>query len=708
MYRKWNYSWGNIDLDEKDKTLRILSEISLEEFRDRYSYMMDVYLSKETKKILKKSFHNEVSGIKVKKDESMSEITILFDKIQEEEEGKPPLVTIEASYEPGETFEGEERLIDKQSNYKIYIVENVDVEADHEGKPKESELTGTLKIENKSEKDRIWDLDIILDGIENTSLTEEDAKIHLKELDPEGDYTIDYNIKTEKVQTPPLKITEKINTWTETEEENNTYILNKESETEFTIILENKSDGPVTDVEITKEFPETFQKIRKVSIDEGNIDINDNIVIWKIPEISQNSQFALKLSGYILPETTDPVETGKINAKYVLRAGTFSGIGLKSADGFSKNIFKVNKDEKERAPDNWECNFVFQNKSEFPMLLENIDILSGDVDTEEKLVKFEPRVLVPPGERWESEMWELKSEDVPTFGKRVLFTLIPDLNKALSASISLMPTDLYVLSFKGEKQYSAKEIPSFRVIPIKATNKVWSEGPVDIVSFIFEDKVPNDFRPPDPNDVRLFINDNEIDRDRFEARISPDFDAHAEEYPEEHTIILKMDNVPEVVEKGKPLEIKLEYEMTSIKAKPDQEYRGDCLFKAYTIPEGPEIELVPEDIITTPIKVIHVRRKESVAKAIFPGSEEDEYEILLTFINRGNQIIDEKVIADQIPENFEILSMEPEGATEEIEDGMKIVWTIQAIEPDQEIEITYVIKGSGEYKAGETEILSKD
>lgn len=706
MFRKWNYNWGNVDLDESDKTLRILSEISSNEFFEKYNYMMDVYLSKDSKKIVKKSIENEGSAIKVKKDDLMNEIIYLFDKIQEEEGGKPALVAIESTV-PGETFEGDERIINKESKYKINIEENVDVKADHEGNPKESVLSGVIKIVNLSENDRIWDLDVIFDNIDNTSLSEDDAKIHLKQLDMGDDWSIEYSISTE-TSTPPLQITERVNTWTETEEENHAFILNKESETEFTIILENKSDGPVTELNIMKEFPENYRKIKKLSVDAGDVDIDDNKVMWKIAEISQNSNLALKLSGQILPESTDPIQTGIIKADYVLTSGTFSGIGLKSADGFSKNIFKVIKDEREEEPDNWDCSFTFSNKSEFPMLLENVDILSENVDTEEKLLSLEPRVLVPPEEDWSSENWNLESEDVPTFGKRVLFTLIPDLNKTLSASISLDSLDLYVLSFKGEKWYDTKEIPSFKVIPIKATNKVWSEGPVDIATFVFNDKIPEDFRPPNPNEVKLYLNGEEIDPDKFEAEIEPDFDPSADEYPNEHTLVLKMNDVPDVVEKGSALEIKLEYEITSIQAKPDRSYAGDCEFKAYTIPEGPEIDLVPEDIITTPIKVVHVRRKETIGKAVYPGSEEDEYEIYLTFINRGNQVIAEKVIADQIPTNFELLSMNPEGETEEIEEGMRIVWKMTDIEPDQEIEITYVIKGSGEYRAGDTEILAMD
>ncbi|MFX1298658.1 MAG: hypothetical protein ACFFD2_27835, partial [Promethearchaeota archaeon] len=166
--------------------------------------------------------------------------------------------------------------------------------------------------------------------------------------------------------------------------------------------------------------------------------------------------------------------------------------------------------------------------------------------------------------------------------------------------------------------------------------------------------------------------------------------------------------VQEIMEAGSKIDIKLEYEMTAIQAKADTKYKGDCTFKAFTIPRGPEIVLTPEDILTTPIEVIHIRRKESVSKHVVPAVEEAEYEIYLRFKNRGNNTLAEKILVDQCPENFEIVSMQPEGEIESIEEGIKISWVFKNIEPGDEIEAKYIIKGIGEFKAGKTAIFTQD
>jgi len=389
-------------------------------------------------------------------------------------------------------------------------------------------------------------------------------------------------------------------------------------------------------------------------------------------------------------------------------SGTFSGLDIESADGFSKNVFTIDKDERDAEPDHWDCKFVFHNKSEFPMLLEHIDLMSGDVNTEEKVQRFEPQLIVAPNTKWDSESWMVHSEDVPTFGKRVLFTVLPDIKKTLSASLSMLPINLYVLSFVGEKTYDTKEMPSFRVIPVKAVSEVWSEGPVDIESLVIEDKVPADFRPPKRDAIKLIINDKEIDPSKYTIEIGPSVDYDAKSYPDEHTITVKMKDMQEIVEPGSEVDLKLEYEMTAISCKPNTEYAGPCTFKAYTIPRGPEIELKPDDIITTPIKVIHVRRKETVSKLVVPASNDAEYEISLMFKNRGNNTLTEKVIVDQIPPNFEIVSMQPKGKTESLDEGTKVTWVFKSVEPDNEIEAKYVIKGTGDFKAGLAEILAKD
>jgi len=706
MEKVWNFSFGKVIIKQSDKTLLIDTKLSDEDFEERYSHLLETYLSKDSRKFLKKYMERPGKEVFIKNNDTLFDFIRFFSKMEEEEKSGAPMIS-EAAYEPGEAVKGDLKL-SEESGYKIVVQENVNLTAEHDGTPKESKLTGKITVENQAPNDRVWDIDIALDNVQNTDIADDRKAIHITELDKEANWETEYQIKTEQVQKPPLNITEKVNTWTASDEENHNFILNKEVETQFTILLENNSKVSVTEVEIAKDFTKNFRDIKKMEVQDGEVNIENNIVQWKVNEIKPNSKTLLKLSTRVTPDSTDPISTGGLTSKYVLTAGTFSGIDIKSADGFSKNVFIINKDERDEEPDTWDCNFVFYNKSEFPMLLEHIDILSGDVNTEEKAIRFDPRIIIAPNKKWESEQWVLKSEDVPTFGKRVLFTVLPDIKKTLSASLSMLPLDLYVLSFLGEKSYDVKEMPSFRVVPVKAVSEVWSEGPVAIESFIIEDKVPADFRPPRRDAVKLIINDKEIDSSKYTIDISPSVDYDAKSYPSEHTITLNMKEVQETVEAGSELDIKLEYEMTAIQAKPNTEYAGACTFKAYTIPRGPEIQLVPEDIITTPIKVIHVRRKESVSKLVVSADKGAEYEIFLTFKNRGNSALAEKIIIDQAPANFQIVSMEPKGKTESIEEGTKITWVFKDIEAGKEVEAKYVIKGTGEFEAGQTAVLTKD
>jgi hypothetical protein len=706
MEKSWNFSFGKVIIKQSDKTLLINTTLSKDDFEERYSHLLDTYLSKDSKKFLIKYMEKPGKEVFVKSNDTLFDLIRFFGKMEEEEKSGAPMIS-EAAYEPGEVVKGDLKL-SEESGYKIIVEENVNLTAEHDGTPKESKLTGKITVANQAPNDRVWDIDIALTNTQNTDIADDKKAIHITELDKDATWESEYQIKTEQIQKPPLNITEKINTWTASNEENHNFILNKEVETQFTIVLENNSKVSVTQVEITKEFLKSFKDIKKLEVQTGDVNIEDNVVQWKVSEIKPNSKTLLKLSTLVAPDSTDPVSTGNLTSKYVLTAGTFSGIDIKSADGFSKNVFTINKDERDEEPDTWDCNFVFYNKSEFPMLLEHIDILSGDVNTEEKAVRFDPRIVVAPGNKWESEQWALKSEDVPTFGKRVLFTVLPDIMKTLSASLSILPIDLYVLSFKGEKTYDVTELPSFRVAPVKAVSEIWSEGPVAIESLIIEDKVPADFRPPKRDAVKLIINDKEIDSSKYTIDITPSVDYDAKSYPSEHSINVKMKDVQEIAEPGSELDVKLEYEMTAIQTKPNTEYAGPCIFKAYTIPRGPEIELVPEDIITTPIKVVHVRRKESVSKLVVPAAKGAEYEIFLTYKNRGNSTLAEKTIIDQVPTNFQIVSMEPKGKTESIEEGTKITWTFNDIEAGNEIEAKYVIKGTGEFEAGQTAILTKD
>jgi hypothetical protein len=700
---KWNFDFADVKITI-DRII-VNSTIPYKKLYKEYKDLINE-VSDEAQNTLEEVFVKKRKKDKPISESERNELIMLFIQMAGGGEQQASYEPGEEMYEPGSDVAVRDTATtdisyEEGSLYKIYIMEEVELTLEHNGKMETSEISGKVSVENQGKKDRIWDIDITLKETQNTDIEEED--IHILKLETGDSWEKEYKITPELVEKPPLEIIESINTYTETPEENTTLLLQKEHDVEFNIILENNSDGRVLDIEFEKEFPEEFRDIKKMDKNIGEVDRDDNKIIWKIEKLDPKSQAKLRLGAKILPESTDPVPTGMIRASYFLSEGTFSGLRVKKADGFSKNIFTINKDERREEPDRWDCSFKFMNKSEFPFLLENISILSGDVDTEELAVQFNPRMIVPPGDDWVSESWDIQSEDVPTFGKKVLFTLLPDVDEELRAKVSVKPMELYVLSFKGEKTYDKYEVPSYKTVLVKTVNESWSEGPVDLESLILEDVIPENFRPPIPEDVKFFINEEEIGSEKYRVEISPSVDYDSENYPDRHNLTLRLENIPDLVEPGTEMKVRLEYNIESVKPKPEMEYKGDCLFKAYPVNRGPEIEL---ELIPNIIEVTHIRRSETISKSVFPGGAKDEYEILLTYENRGNHTITEKAIVDQIPADFELISMDPEGQVEESDEFSRISWTFKDIEPNEEVSVTYLIKGEGDYKAGETEIFA--
>ena len=71
----------------------------------------------------------------------------------------------------------------------VKIIEEVNVEQDHEANISSIGFAGKLNIENPSKKDRIWDIDVSLRGIESTDL--ESSEIDIRELGTEEDNNVD-------------------------------------------------------------------------------------------------------------------------------------------------------------------------------------------------------------------------------------------------------------------------------------------------------------------------------------------------------------------------------------------------------------------------------------------------------------------------------------------------------------------------------------
>lgn len=140
---------------------------------------------------------------------------------------------------------------------------------------------------------------------------------------------------------------------------------------------------------------------------------------------------------------------------------------------------------------------------------------------------------------------------------------------------------------------------------------------------------------------------------------------------------------------------------------PEKVYTFPVSVTLNTLPPGASLELNPSMVTNSEITVTHHRRKLTIGKSVSPGAEEGEYEIMMVFKNRGNTAIENAVVSDLIPENFNLIISEPEAETSEIDSKTLLEWKFEVIQPGKKVELSYKIKGTGEYKTSDAEIFYK-
>ena len=102
-----------------------------------------------------------------------------------------------------ETCELEGTIVLKDGNREgltglVKIIENVDVELDHDSNINSLNFKGMLNVVNQSKKDRIWDIDLTLKNIDSTNLKSNEIKIReLGTDDKTNTYSEDFVIKEE-------------------------------------------------------------------------------------------------------------------------------------------------------------------------------------------------------------------------------------------------------------------------------------------------------------------------------------------------------------------------------------------------------------------------------------------------------------------------------------------------------------------------------
>ncbi|MDC3291356.1 DUF11 domain-containing protein, partial [Euryarchaeota archaeon] len=568
----------------------------------------------------------------------------------------------------------------------------------------EQNVSGLLTINNPSEKDRLWDIDIFLHKLKATDV--DNGHMPLQELDAGNDHTMDYSVSGPVM----LSVRERFDTKPDRNQEMSTSAVCADEAQSITLELEVENVGPVdlNDVVVTREIPSQMT----VTSEGENYSVSKKSLSWTVATLSPGGKRTLPLTADLVTDVIDEVSAGKTSATYTADA-TLSGMSIVELDAFCRGFSYMDVDEDER-PDNWRCQAVFENRSSFAVDLVKLQVKQAGSDSLLFDITDVEKDVHPDG-RWESDVVVVPATEEPNFNQELGFTVIPRVTHSTEGSIDLEEYVIKVLEADVNKTYSTEILRTYREANVDAEISIKNTGSATINLMRLTDDVPGIFNSPDTEQVSCAIDGNELVNDQFrievregvtleETALSPDGTGH--------TMLLTIGTKgPIGLEPGQ--EMTISYPLVAPDPSPENDMvaapmRSDFSAERY----GPVATRLLEDVPS--IRIIHKRRKFSTGKEVFPAGGSGRYEVLIMFQNRSDSALQDLMIHDIVPSDFEIkdFNIRSDSGVREAkmekaddENGIKVSWHIPVIEKDERIEVIYELVGDAgaEYKVSDAQ-----
>jgi hypothetical protein len=474
-------------------------------------------------------------------------------------------------------------------------------------------------------------------------------------------------------------------------------VLNAENDIYCGLHLKNIADNTLSNVVITKHIPEEFSDVKIGKSSVGSADIEDvdgkRSAVWKIEEFKAGAEAKLDLTLRVkVEDVKTKVRTGEITVKYKAPF-SISGLNIDRFNAYTNNNFYIVENEKDEVPDKYDCQFIFENKSEFMIRLTNADVYDKD-DKTKKYVDIDPKEVPPlaAGAKWLSKWWEYQAAEgaQPIFKNKVEFFVIADHQISSAGVVSVSDLALAVAAIEGDLKYNISNLASFKVTPFEVEQTVINTGGADLNEVTLTETIQKGYKPPTADKVSVLLNGEEIEVSEGVVSIVPNDDDSSHE----HKVIVKLANLKDQpIEKFGPKDkITVIYPIIADKPAKDTKFVSNVVYTANTYPAGKPLQVVMAPI---EIAVSHIRKKFYKGKDIAALSKEGQYEITLYVVNAGEFPLENYEIVDKVPEQFEYYdeSEKPEVTQMEGMDCLK--WVIKKIEPGQRVEIKYKLKGEG-------------
>ncbi|MHA1751695.1 MAG: hypothetical protein ACTSYZ_04940, partial [Candidatus Helarchaeota archaeon] len=583
----------------------------------------------------------------------------------------------------------------------IDLIENESCNLDNTGQVKKINLSGKFTIINPSTS-RIWNAKLFLTNINPTNL--ENDKFIINEVKPSEQWSREYKVNDDFIKEPVLDISEEIDTYYEIDAPNWAGIIGKRSPTAFKLFVKNKSNSIIRNVIITKELPEYFDDPilnPTTTLESLTFDSGTRNIIWKIDKIDPGKSLGVTIKTGFTPEMPEPYGAGKIMATYKVENAIRTKLDAR-VEANTDNLFAIDVEENMDTPFKWDCTAEFENSSNLDVLLKRIKIFQIKNNVQELIIEENPDQIIEINNSW-SKDFVAQSDNIPKFKKDYEFSVDYIVQKTIFGSLEIEENKIPIAAVKIQKQIEPNEILANTKNDLNIEILADNIGSASLNEIILKDRIPAHFRPPEKGTIEYFLDDREI-KEGIYYEITPEDD----NLENEHLIVHKITNMDKLFGGFKPnSRLIIKYPIQAWNPPPTKNYLCPVEIFANTLPIGPPVENKLDDI---EIKIKYVQRRIRAFKQIQPLSEEGQYKIPVVFHNKGEIVLENIVIKDFIPKNFDLMSWEPEDIKPEIkdlEDGTELIWRFPLVQPNEKLNLGYTIKGTGEYVAPELEIEVK-
>ncbi len=469
--------------------------------------------------------------------------------------------------------------------------------------------------------------------------------------------------------------------------------IDRENVVTFAIALRSMFDKPISNVKVVKNITDDFTNPEIQDTSEGRANIEGSQIIWTIEKLAPEYTVLLKFTCNIRVTDITKRRTGTLEVTYQAASSFAEGLDIDKFDAYTRNKFYVDTVERDEEPGMFDCKLVFDNSSEFIIQLFNADVYAPE-DESKKFVDIDPNdvPLLPSGAQWHSVKWEYKSDDYPTFRKKLEFRVMPDFQTIVKGSATLSDVILEIGSISGVMSYNLTEVPTFRTKDVIATLKMVNNGsaPLNEVSVI-QQYFTEEYQPPKAGEIKMLW-------DRDEVEVTADAISF-----DDNVFKISLKNLKDTTNGMFMPDSTLEFEYPIHCINPAREstFESEIIYFANTFPASQELEFKPEVPI---IQALHIRRKFRVGKEIATIGDLGHYRIILTVENIGESKLHNMTLLDKVPDSFEYgtYSMTPEITDEVGEDTLK--WEIETLEPGEKLEIVYEITGTGAYSPSDAQL----